>query len=850
MERPREGVSMVRNHLISQIYLQPSLMLGFCVMVVQLILPAVRAEGQSSEPVASMLVRINALMETDLTGALELAESALNEPWASQPEAEAKLRIQVAGLARELGDLERAKDEARRAYQLGEKLGKSELVASALNERVGVSLTAGRMTEALELAERTLLLRREIGDPAETAKILNNIGLINARTGRYADALAYYMESLRLKEEMGADHSAASTLNNLAIVRFEMGDFEASQECLIRARGIYERRGDLVGLADVLDNLGRVKREQGELDEALGFHLASLELERKLGRPEGMAISLSHAGQIYNLLGRHEEALESCAAALEINRSVGIPYGLAFSLLHFGVALSRLDQFEKASAALGEGIEFARKAGDPVILRDLHQQQAVVQSELGRFAEAYLSLEETRRLDQQIILLENADRVAELEADLQLEQKDREIDTLRLEGELRQLTIDRNEQEIVLLAQTNRVSRLTRNSLVIAFGAVVGFLIILHSRYRLKQRAEQDLMEKNAEIIRQSEMVEAQGRKIGEANRELHMSNMKLRELSRAVEQSPTGVLITDRNGAITYINPRFTEATGYALEDVRGSNPRIFKSGYHGKDFYRQLWSKIRTGSVWRGRFVNRRKDGSLYTEEATISPVINEMGEIYNYVAVMEFDLNPWHDANGEGTPSADRARIEPSLDQAEADLFPLIDRLLAQRQETGDPKPGDEDSQSVEPLWEAVRKLRKGFDAHRSVDGGELREESTWALQAQPPTDRVALVLTDRRINGRVLAALLARLNCGSVVMGDPDDPQAGADLERIDLVLIDINPGQRSARDLIDRLRAGRTIDRSRIVCISDADTPVSGDWPGADAVLARPVSMEDLRREFR
>jgi len=797
-----------------------------------------------------MLVRINTLMETDLAGALELAENALNEPWASQPEAEAKLRIQVAGLARELGDLERATDEAHRAYHLVEKLGEPELLASALNERVGVSLTAGRMTEALELAERTLLLRREIGDPAETAKILNNIGLINARTGRYADALAYYMESLRLKEEMGDDHSAASTLNNLAIVRFEMGDLEVSQECLIRARGIYERRGDLFGLADVLDNLGRVKRAQGELDEALDFHLASLELERQLGRPEGMAISLSHAGQIYNHLGRHEEALESCAAALEINRSLGIPYSLAYSLLHFGVAQSRLGHFEEASAALNEGIEFARKAGDPVMLRDLHQQQAMVQSELGRFAEAYLSLAETRRLDQQIILLENADRVAELEADLQLEQKDREIDTLRLEGELHQLTIDRNEQEIVLLAQANRVSRLTRNSLVIAFGAVVGFLIILHSRYRLKQRAEQALRGKNAEIIRQSEMVEAQGRKIGEANRELHLSNMKLRELSRAVEQSPAGVLITDRNGAITYINPRFTEATGYGLEDVRGANPRIFKSGYHGKDFYRQLWTKIRTGSVWRGRFVNRRKDGSLYTEEATISPIINEMGEIYNFVAVMEFDLNPWHDANGEGKPSADQARIEPSLDQAEADLFPLIDRLLAHRQETVDPKPGDENSQSVEALWEAVRKLRKGFDAHRSVEDGELREESTWALQTQPPTDRVALVLTDRRINGRVLAALLARLSCGSVVMGDPDDPQAGADLERIDLVVIDIDPGQRSARDLIDRLRAGHTIDRPRIVCISDTDTSVSGDWPGADAVLGRPVSMEDLRREFR
>lgn len=822
--RPQTGL-FGRTHL--------RLLAAFIVLVMGG-MASLAAGDEESVVVASTLAEIEAMRETDLAGGLRLADSALEENWASEPAVEAELRSLVAAISRGMGDLERAEREADIAVELAEELGDPELLASALNEKLGVSLGRGRTEEALGMAEEVLRLRREIGDVSEIAKILNNLGLIHARTGRYIDALGYYLESLRLKEEIGDEHSAASTLNNMAIVRFEMGDLEASESCLLRARAIYEKAGDLSGLADVLDNLGRAKREQGNLDEALKLHLDSLELERRLGRPDGIAISLNHVGLIYNRLGRHEEALRSSEKALEIHRSLDLPYGLAFSLLHLGVANLRLDRLEPASEALEEGIEYARLAGDPTLLRDLQQNLAEVQAEQGRFAGAYLSLAETRRLDQQIFSFENANRMAELEANLEMDQKDREIETLRLERELHQLTIDRSDQEIALLAQANRVSRLTRNSMIVAFAALVGFLLVLHSRYRLKKRAEQALREKNAEIMRQSGMVETQGRKISEANRELHVINMKLRELSRAVEQSPTGVLITDSNGTITYINPRFTEATGYELEELRGTNPRIFKSGYHGKDFYRQLWSTIRTGRVWRGRFVNRRKDGSLYAEEATISPVINEVGEIFNFVAVMEFHLNPIESSPDNDEARVDRAAIEENLDRLEKDVLSVLEPLL---EETRASTNGDGAGPSIPVLEEAVAKLRLGVGRLRPDRGDDSQ-----ALRA--------CVVVDRKINGKVLSNLLVRLGYAVTVAEGLDETVGG--VGKIDLLVLDLDRENPAVPDLIRRLNGDGANGSPRIVCIENSDTEIPPEWleVGPPAVLKRPVTLEALRRECR
>ena len=117
---------------------------------------------------------------------------------------------------------------------------------------------------------------------------------------------------------------------------------------------------------------------------------------------------------------------------------------------------------------------------------------------------------------------------------------------------------------------------------------------------------------------------------------ERKQAEAELIRLKTAIEQSAEAIVITDIDGNIQYVNPAFEQITGYSRDEVIGQNPRILKSGKQEEPFYKDLWDTITSGSVWRGRIINRRKDGSLYTEEDTISPVIDKEGKITNFVAV----------------------------------------------------------------------------------------------------------------------------------------------------------------------------------------------------------------------
>ncbi|MBM2849221.1 MAG: putative Histidine kinase, partial [Anaerolineales bacterium] len=117
---------------------------------------------------------------------------------------------------------------------------------------------------------------------------------------------------------------------------------------------------------------------------------------------------------------------------------------------------------------------------------------------------------------------------------------------------------------------------------------------------------------------------------------ERKLAEERLRLQSAAMESAANAIVITDRNGNITWVNPAFTRLTGYAPGEARGQNPRLLKSGQQDESFYKMMWETILAGRVWYGEIVNRRKDGSLYTEETTITPVRDERGTITHFVDI----------------------------------------------------------------------------------------------------------------------------------------------------------------------------------------------------------------------
>ncbi len=119
---------------------------------------------------------------------------------------------------------------------------------------------------------------------------------------------------------------------------------------------------------------------------------------------------------------------------------------------------------------------------------------------------------------------------------------------------------------------------------------------------------------------------------------ERRLAEENIRKLSKAVEQSPAAVIVTDTKGRIEYVNPAFSRMTGYSFEEIHGMNPRVLQSGKVTKETYSTLWDTISSGKSWHGEFCNRRKDGSLYWTQVIISPIFDSEGNITHYMGIQD--------------------------------------------------------------------------------------------------------------------------------------------------------------------------------------------------------------------
>jgi PAS domain S-box/PAS domain S-box/PAS domain S-box len=139
----------------------------------------------------------------------------------------------------------------------------------------------------------------------------------------------------------------------------------------------------------------------------------------------------------------------------------------------------------------------------------------------------------------------------------------------------------------------------------------------------------------------------------------------RLRMLSKAVEDSPATVVVTDVAGNIEYVNPKFTQLTGYTFDEAKGKNPRILKSGMTPREEHERLWAAILAGKEWHGEFLNKKKNGELYWESAIISPILDDKGNIAHFIAVKE-DIT-------------ERKRVEKDLRLAQFSINSSADEIM---------------------------------------------------------------------------------------------------------------------------------------------------------------------------
>ncbi|MGD0181920.1 MAG: PAS domain S-box protein, partial [Terriglobales bacterium] len=178
----------------------------------------------------------------------------------------------------------------------------------------------------------------------------------------------------------------------------------------------------------------------------------------------------------------------------------------------------------------------------------------------------------------------------------------------------------KNEVDVaVKQTQLNYAKSRHLTSLLLGLAVLVAVLIAIFATREAAREIAARIAAKN-EVSNLNATLEA---RVSRRTHDLNEASKRLELQSAALEAAANGIVITDSHGTILWVNHAFTTITGYSKEEVLGKNPRLLKSGNQLKAYYSKLWSTILAGKVWQGEMVNRRKDGTLYTEEMTITPV-----------------------------------------------------------------------------------------------------------------------------------------------------------------------------------------------------------------------------------
>lgn len=201
-----------------------------------------------------------------------------------------------------------------------------------------------------------------------------------------------------------------------------------------------------------------------------------------------------------------------------------------------------------------------------------------------------------------------------------------------------------------------------------ALGHAAEQLIANYNKGEFSQvKLELDQIKKDGTVIRveitANLLRDVEGQLIGFQGRSIDITERKetekeLRKLTAAVEQSANTIVITNPEGCIEYTNPKFTDLTGYTAEEALGQNPRILNAGTQAKEYYSEMWQMITAGKIWKGEFHNKTKNGVLFWEQVTITPILGEDGHIVNFLAVKE-DITAKREAEQALKDSEERYR-----------------------------------------------------------------------------------------------------------------------------------------------------------------------------------------------
>lgn len=343
------------------------------------------------------------------------------------------------------------------------------------------------LEKSADYADSALLESRKINNKKGEADALNKMGNIHWITSNFNAAMEHYLEALDIREEIGDSAGIAGCYNNLGIIASEFNDYDIAIEYTQKAYAINNKINNISDIATNYNNLGAYYHEMKKYSKALNYYFMNLNLLEELDDKASLSFTLNNIGEIYNENKKYSEALPYYYRALKIQEKINLSTGIAVSKLNLGDVYLKKGDLENANNFLYECLNISKKIGYRDVQSNCYELLAKYYKEKENFSEAFKYSQLFSEIEDSIFSEQSSRRFAEMQVSFESELKDKEIELLKKNEELRNLH---------LIKQKNRIIYLAISLLLITF-----LVLLVIRSYFLRKKNLQSVKKKNVELF-------------------------------------------------------------------------------------------------------------------------------------------------------------------------------------------------------------------------------------------------------------------------------------------------------------------------------------------------------------
>lgn len=380
----------------------------------------------------------------DPAKAIKIGEKALKSPAVkSHGKIMASLCLSIGNSYKNIGEYDKALLFTDSCYKLATESGDKKRVAMALSQKGIIYILNSKYDKSLDNFMKSLKIFKEIGDKIELSSIYNSLGILYDLSGNYKNALDYYFKSLKIKEDIGDPKIIASTLNNIGVI-FNITKFPNKAIIYFnRALKINRKLNRKKSIAITLNNIGNLYFDKNEYKKALNYYYEALPLDKELNNRRGIASLYNNIGLSLFGLGREREAMKSYLLSLSIRKKLGDEKLIVRTI--FNIAKLRIEKgdYKKAVEELKNIEKRALSINAESELKLIYESLYKTHEKTGDVKNAFYYLKKYETINSKLLKNKTREKIIEAEKRLQLNNKEKEIELLRKDKLIREMSLKR-----------------------------------------------------------------------------------------------------------------------------------------------------------------------------------------------------------------------------------------------------------------------------------------------------------------------------------------------------------------------------------------------------------------------